>query len=261
MVPIMMVRRRLFYSMLLILLVLQALLNLIHLPSLRQENGKQNENEEHSSTTMALNQTMLPSAVSALSKGMPVVLAADTLAQEKARDNSEVEMLQMMVKRLKEELAVRQDAKIAMAYYNSTFNHMARDMRDPHRIPYARVRRELRLNEPIAVSGGVGPAAGCNPFCGASGKASFCPPKCIFMQKIRNPGRWIDACIFNGHTNSETPLEVRQQGCIPVAEGMESDVNYPSLQKLRNDPETWMRSYRLTDEVPANYYNFFVSSS
>ncbi len=42
----------------------------------------------------------------------------------------------------------------------------ARDLRDPHRTHYARVRSELRLNEPLVISGSAGPA-NCNPACAA----------------------------------------------------------------------------------------------
>ena len=76
------------------------------------------------------------------------------------------------------------------------------------------------------------------------------------MQRITFPGHWIDACIFNGHLHGSVPPEVAEQGCIPIAEGMESEVNYNTLLTNRLEPETWMRSYRLDEEIPATYFNF-----
>lgn len=126
--------------------------------------------------------------------------------------------------------------------------------RAPHRSPYDRIRRHLRLDEAIVVSGSEGPA-NCNTYCATGGKAS-CRPKCIFMESIANTGPRIDACIFDGLTNDEVPYDVRAQGCIPFADGMESEVIYDTLETNRRQPETWMRSYRLDAEVPATYFNF-----
>ena len=168
-----MVRVRLCYGFLLILLVLQALLNIMNLRCLRQDASEQNLDVKRRKSKMALNQTMLPPGVSARSKRPAGALAAGiNLTDGKFRHNGQLEILQSIVQRLKAELAVRQDASIGLAYYNSTFHSGGLNMRDPHRIPYARVRQELRLDEPTIVSGGTGPAAGCNPFCGASVKAS-----------------------------------------------------------------------------------------
>ena len=168
-------------------------------------------------------------------------------------DDSEVEKLEKTVDRLKEKLIAQQI--VLDLYYNTSSSstlHGA-EPRDPHHQPYSRVRQDLRLNEAIVISGSAGPA-NCNPFCATGGKSS-CRPKCVFMQKITSPGNWIDACIFNGHEKGSVPSDVRQQGCIPVAEGMESETNYPTLVKNRLNPETWMRSYRLDEEVPATYFN------
>ncbi len=134
--------------------------------------------------------------------------------------------------------------------------------RAPHRSPYDRIRRHLRLDEAIVVSGSEGPA-NCNTYCATGGKAS-CRPKCIFMESIANTGPRsiantgprIDACIFDGLKNDEVPYDVRAQGCIPFADGMESEVIYDTMEKNRRQPETWMRSYRLDAEVPATYFNF-----
>lgn len=118
---------------------------------------------------------------------------------------------------------------------------------------YTTIREKLQLDEPIVITGSRGPGE-CNLFCSTGGGAS-CPPQCIFREPIVTKGQPASACIFNGHGNMKVPDDIREYGCIPVAEGMESEVNYVGLANHRNDVETWTRTYRRDSDAPAPYYS------
>lgn len=119
---------------------------------------------------------------------------------------------------------------------------------------YQKVRDQLGLDDDIVITGSGGPP-NCNLFCNTGGFVAGCPPTCVFKQPIIVPGAKATACIFNGHRLGDIPEDIREAGCIPVGEGMESEVNYKSLANHRVDPETWTRTYRRDADAPAPYYS------